>query len=97
MDDIEKEAIIELDKANGVIFDTILEQINNENKEYFNSRKDRYTDIKDCFALLTNWMPPYYRLRYIAQSKLDETIKARVINEYKKLFGAYADFQEILN
>jgi len=97
MDDIEKEAIIKLDKANGVIFDSILEQINNENKEYFNSRKDRYTDIKDCFALLSNWMPPYYRLRYIAQSKLDETIKSRVVTEYKKLFGTYADFQEIFN
>ena len=97
MDDIEKEAIIELDKANGVKFDDILEKINNENKEYFNSRTDSYIHIKDCFSLLTNSTPPYYRLRYIAQSKLNETIKTLVVNEYKKLFGTYADFQEILN
>ena len=95
MDKIEKEAIIEQDKKNGVIFDAILEQSNNENKEYFNRRTDRYTDIRECFALVTNWMPPYYRLRYVAQSNLDETIKNDVIRKYKELFGAYADFQEI--
>ena len=95
MDEIEKEAIIKQDKKNGVIFDAILEQSNNENKEYFTRRTDRYTDIRECFALLTNRMPPYYRLRYVAQSKLDETIKHHVINKYKELFGVYADFQEI--
>ena len=95
MDKIEKEAIIKQDKENGVFFDAILEQTNNENKEYFNRRTDRYTDIRECFVLLTNWMPPYYRLRYVALSKLDETIKNHVINEYKELFGVYVDFQEI--
>ena len=91
----EQKQLLKQDDENGVAFETFLEEINKEYKEYFDNRTDRYKNIKECFSLLSNWRPPYYRLRYVSQSNLDNLIKLDVINKYKELFGDNSDYQTI--
>lgn len=95
MDTSEIEKLIKQDEENGAAFDAFLDKIYADNKQYFDSRTDRYNHLNTCFALLSNKRPPYYRLRYVALSKLDETIKNEVVKKYNKLFGKYADYQII--
>lgn len=95
MDTSQIEKLIKQDEENGAAFDTFLDKVYTDNKQYFDSRSDRYNHLNTCFTLLSNKRPPYYRLRYVELSKLDDTIKNEVVNKYNELFGEYADYQII--
>lgn len=95
MDSLEIEKLIKQDEENGNAFDAFLDKVYTDNKQYFDNRTDRYKHLNTCFALLSNKRPPYYRLRYVEASKLDESIKSMVVNKYKELFDKYADYQII--
>jgi hypothetical protein len=77
---------------NSETFLLYLDEVYEDNKEYFDARVDRYNHPKHCFAILGEtqiW------LRYATLSKLDESIKSRVVNWYKNELGEDANYQEI--
>lgn len=89
------EMLIKQDEEDGAAFDIFFEKVYIDNKYYFDNRKDRYTHLNKCFAVLSGGRPPYYKLRYVAPSNLDESIKHGIVERYKELFGQYADYQII--
>lgn len=91
----EQKQLLKQDEENGKAFEAFLDQINEENKDYFKSRGDNRDSLNWYFALLTTSRPPIIRLRYVQPSNLDEKIKQKVITKYKELFGEYADYQII--
>ena len=95
MNTSQKEIVIQNDEKQGELFYAFFEQIYLENMQYFQNRNDNYNHINSCFLLISDKRPPYYRLRYVRPSKLDETILNKVVRKYKELFGIYADYETI--
>ena len=86
--------ILKQDEENGKLFEAFLREINEQYKDYFESRPSRNT-ITHYFSLLRSRRPPAIRLRYVQPSNLDGDIRQEVITKYKVLFGEYADYQII--
>lgn len=93
----EQKELLKKDEENGVSFESFINKINIDNKEYFNNQEGGQNEISFFFILIESGRPPAIRLRYLQQSNIDERIKIEVITKYKEIFGIYADYQVIEN
>jgi hypothetical protein len=92
LSDEQKEILLN-DEESGRTFETFLQEINGQYKDYFSLNGNKV--ITDYFPLVISGRPPSVRLRYVQMSNLNEEIKQKVVSKYKELFAEYADYQII--